>query len=97
MVVAGHDTPLKLLPWAPLGLGLDWIAHVLPFQRSASVTHTPELLMEWPTATQTVAAAHETALSTVARAPVGFGVFWIAQLLPFQRSANDTGTPELLV
>jgi hypothetical protein len=35
----GHDTPLKLPP--PAGLDVDWIDHLVPFQRSASVKEDP--------------------------------------------------------
>ena len=43
-VLEGHDTASKVLPCAPLGLGLGWTDQPLPFQRSASVTDTWALL-----------------------------------------------------
>lgn len=36
-----HDTPLRKLPVAPLGLGVDWTVQDVPSQRSASVTLEP--------------------------------------------------------
>jgi hypothetical protein len=33
-----HDTPCKPLSVAPVGFGVDWIDHFVPFQVSASVT-----------------------------------------------------------
>jgi hypothetical protein len=40
-----HDTPESELYCASLGIGVDWIDHALPFQRSARVTLVPALLM----------------------------------------------------
>jgi hypothetical protein len=40
-----HDTPPRPLAVAPDGLGVDWITHSVPFQRSANVTFTLELLV----------------------------------------------------
>jgi len=40
-----HDTPLNTLAVAPLGLGVDWTDHSVPFQRSVSVRSVPELLV----------------------------------------------------
>jgi hypothetical protein len=31
-----HDTPDNMLKWPLDGLGLGWIVHVVPFQRSTS-------------------------------------------------------------
>src|ERR1700730_2292988 len=83
-----HDTPFRKLLTAPAGLGVGWIFQLLPFQRSASVTRVPEPLPESPTAVQAVAAVHDTPIRKLPVAPVGLGVGWIAQLLPFQRSAS---------
>ncbi|HLY48242.1 MAG TPA: hypothetical protein VKR21_03515 [Solirubrobacteraceae bacterium] len=33
-----HDTPFRSLPVEPFGVGVAWIIHVDPFQRSASGT-----------------------------------------------------------
>ncbi len=44
-VQAGGDvqaTPASALTFAPAGLGVGWMAHLVPFHRSASVTPAPE-------------------------------------------------------
>src|SRR5215471_246943 len=38
-----HDTAFRKLPCAPDGLGVAWMAHLVPFHRSAKVTCIPEL------------------------------------------------------
>ena len=38
-----HDTAFRKLNCAPAGLGVAWIAQVVPFQCSATVTSVPEL------------------------------------------------------
>ena len=53
----GQATPASALAFAPLGFGVPWITQLLPFQRSARVTCTLELLMYEPTAVHTVADA----------------------------------------
>ena len=44
-----------------------------------------------------LAELHDTADSSLPSAPVGFGVVWIAQLVPFHHSANVTVLPVLVV
>jgi hypothetical protein len=39
-----QDTPSRELLSAPAGLGVDWIAQLVPSQRSANVTTSPPLL-----------------------------------------------------
>jgi len=39
-----HEIPNSSLIFAPVGLGVSWMAHFVPFQLSAKVTMTPELL-----------------------------------------------------
>jgi hypothetical protein len=66
------------------------MVQAVPSQRSANVTKAP-LLPDDPTAVQAVALLHETPASLFSIAidpPPGLGVGWIAQLEPFQRSAN---------
>ena len=46
---------------------------------------------------QALADVHDTPPSTLRVAPAGFGVGWITQLVPFQRSAKVTVVPALLV
>jgi hypothetical protein len=36
-----HDTALSVFVAAPTGLGVDWIDHLVPSQRSANVTSLP--------------------------------------------------------
>jgi len=45
----------------------------------------------------TVDDAHDTPLRTILVPAAGFGVAWIVQMLPLQRSANVTSLPLLLV
>jgi hypothetical protein len=64
------------------------MVHVVPFHSSASAPESRR-----PTAAQVVADGHETALSVAVAALGrllcgGLGVCWIAQLFPFQTSAN---------
>jgi hypothetical protein len=71
-----HDTAVRPPLDAPRGLGVGWIDHRLPFQRSARAS--PEL----PTASQAAGDAHDTAarsLFDVDEGFVGFGVRWIDQ------------------
>jgi hypothetical protein len=88
--VVVHDTPLKPLSTAPVGLGVVWIDHPAPFHRSPNVVALWALLTEYPAAAQVVAEVHDTPLSWLDAAPAGLGVVWIDQLVPFQRSAKVT-------
>jgi hypothetical protein len=97
-VTDGHDTPCKLLCTAPVGLGEGWMDQRAPFQRSTSDPSPPEvLLMYHPTAVHAVAERHDTPLKTEVISGTGLGVGWMAQRLPFQRSARVSVTPELAV
>jgi hypothetical protein len=77
---------------APAWLGADWIAQLLPFQRSARVTGVLRLLIELPTAVQAEAEVHETAFRAVrwkANGGMrGLGSGWICHRVPSQRSAS---------
>jgi hypothetical protein len=80
----GHDTPPKLTPGAPVGLGVGWICHRVPFHRSAKV-----LALETPTAVQDEAVVHE----TPTRPPGGrAGVGRMLQSVPFHCSARNPPT-----
>ncbi len=92
-----QDTPLSSLSVAPVGLGVDWRSHSVPFQRSASVTYVPELFLSSPTAMQAVDEEHDIPTRTFVVAPLGLGVDWTAHSVPFQRSARVTSAPELLI
>ena len=72
-----------------------WSAQLVPFHRSANATPVPELLVSSPTAVQAVLEVHDTPPRLLPVVPVGLGVVWIDQLVPFQRSANVTLVPEL--
>src|ERR1022692_471952 len=62
------------------------MTHVVPFQRSASVTRLPlALLRTSPTAVHAVAELHDTEDRL---APATPGVGWTAHCTPFQRSAS---------
>ena len=50
-----------------------------------------------PTAVQAEADAQATAFRNVNCAPLGVGVDWISQLLPFHRSARAWNAPEELM
>jgi hypothetical protein len=44
-VVDEHETAERLLYVAPVGLGVAWIDHALPFHRSTNVTLVPPLFV----------------------------------------------------
>lgn len=52
----GHDTPCSIADGLelPLGLGVDWIDHSVPFHRSASVSLSLELFSYHPAAVHAV-------------------------------------------
>src|SRR5437764_288341 len=72
-----HDTPARLFSiGAPKlgfgsGLGICWIDHRRPFQRSASAELSPRLTNTNPTATQNLLDVHDTPASPAARAVRG--------------------------
>src|SRR5215472_12276049 len=74
------------------GFGVCWIFQVRPFQCSASVSWAEPWLYQ-PTAVHAFLAGHDTPVRNTLLAPAGFGVPWIAQPTPFQRSASETGMP----
>src|SRR5437763_15765946 len=92
-----HDTPLRRLSVAPLGLGVGWTVHAR--MCSASVKPMFELFMWRPTAVQKVAGMHDTPSKRLAAAPVGLGVDCTAQVLvlPSQPSAKVTVVAELFL
>jgi len=73
---------------APARLGVDWMAHLVPFQRSAKVTGVFRLLFELPTAVQAEDEVHDTAFRKLNCAPDGLGVRWMCHLVPSHRSAS---------
>jgi hypothetical protein len=91
----GHDTASSGLYATSLGLGVDWIAQLVPFQLSASVVSTEAVKLS-PTAVQTLLDGHDTPSSSLVAAPAGLGVDGIVQLVPFQLSASVNWALELL-
>jgi hypothetical protein len=87
-----HDTPVRKLIPSPAGLGTGWVAHLRPFQRSASGTEASSLLVEYPTAVHDRAEMHDTPVKRLKPSTPACGTGWVAHLRPFQRSAS--GTPE---
>jgi hypothetical protein len=77
-----HDTPFRWLYVAPVGLAVDSVDQLVPFQRSTNIVEPAK-----PTAVQADGDVHDTPLSWPDVAP-GLGVGTIDQLVPSQRSAN---------
>ena len=84
LVGAAHETCCSALLVVTAGLGVCWMAQVLPFQYSASVTPIPAELMYDPTAMQLADDAHETPSSTLLLLGElgGLGMAWISQPVP---------------
>ena len=85
-----HDTLYRIDDFTPLGLGVGSTVQVVPFHFSATVKEAPVVgpsELEVPTAVQAVAEVHETPSRFGLVAPVGVGVVWIVQAVPFHRSA----------
>lgn len=96
VVAESHETPSRTL-FDPDGLGVAWIAQVLPFHCSARVAIAPEAAEpENPVAVQAVDETHEIAFSEFWFCPARLGVVWIAHLLPFQCSASGACSPALI-
>jgi hypothetical protein len=92
----GHETPLNQLEAPAVGFGVAWMDQPVPFQLSARVTTFSWLFVYCPTAVQSVADRHETPASELELAPLGRGVAWTDQLVPFQLSASTSVVPALL-
>ena len=80
-----HDTEFRL---APVGPGVDWTVHCVPFQRSASA---PEV--ELPTAVHARAELHDTPFREPL--PAGSVTGTTVQVTPFQRSASGVGVSSI--
>lgn len=92
-VPEAHDTPERMLSPIAVGLGVGWVVHLEPFQRSANGTDTKLLLLlEAPTAVQDAVEVHDTPARELLMG-AGFGVGWIVQPVPFQLSANVARAP----
>jgi hypothetical protein len=86
-----QDTSPSTLNIAPLGFGLGWMLHVVPFHCSTSVASVLVASVK-PTAVHAVADEHETSVSK-ADTPVGFAVVSIVQAVPFHLSARVVAVP----
>jgi hypothetical protein len=84
-----QETAFKTYPglWE---VGVGWMRHPWPFQRSTSVPKVvpPLKALKPPTAVQFEGEVQETPSRPLEPAPAGLGVGSIAQTLPFQRSAS---------
>ena len=90
LVAAEHETACKPDAAVSVPFGLVTIDQLVPFQLSTNVL-LAELLPETPTATQLVAAEHDTPSSSDPPVPVRLGLVTIDQLVPFQLSTNVVG------
>ena len=86
-------TALKLLDAAPGGLTGASMVQVEPFHPSATAAGVCAAGV-YPTAVQAVPEAHATPISTLL--PVGLGVAWRCQVVPFHRAARVRKAPELV-
>jgi hypothetical protein len=92
----GQETPDNPLAEGWVRLGVGWMDHLVPSHRSARVpTGVPVLSVGAPTAVHAETDVHDTAFRKLGCAPDGLGVAWIAQVVPFHRSARVTSVPEL--
>src|SRR5215471_15357038 len=81
----GQATVIRMRsPICPSGLGEAWIAHLVPFHRSARLAFANEP----PTAVQAEGAVQATPSRRGPWTPAGLGVGWMLQRVPFQRSAS---------
>jgi len=88
-----HDTPLRYVPVAPVGIGAFENDHRLPFQRTTSgMLGDFSVARELPTATQLRADGHETATSALAM-PRRFGVDTTDHRRPFHFSTSGRVVP----
>jgi len=72
----------RMANWAPAGVGVGWMLHLVPFHRSARVLPFPE----FPTAVQAERVAHDTLFRKPP--PAGLGVAWMRHLAPVRCSAR---------
>jgi hypothetical protein len=84
-----HATLFKKLPAAG-ELRVDWMFHAVPFQRSASVRGSPELLNDPPTAVQADGDVQDTPPKKLPCLAAGAGIGMGLHVVPFHRSAKGT-------
>jgi len=73
-----QDTAHRSALGDPAGVGVDWIAQVLPFHRSARVLLGLPISVN-PAAVQAVADGHDTPFKPEKAGPWGLGVGWMDQ------------------
>ena len=83
----GHETDVSVAEVEPPGLADARTPQLLPFQCSANVL-VAVFVVYTPTAKQLLALGHATPRRLVEELPLGFGLAWMLQLLPFQCSAS---------
>ena len=69
------------------------MAQLVPSQPSANISVLPETLA---TAMHELPDVHATPLNWVLVVPLGWGVLWILQLVPFHFSASGSCAPDFL-
>src|SRR5581483_6387029 len=89
-----QDMPCKEGSVAPAGAATAWSDHAVPFHLAAKVTSALELLRKSPTASQVVAAAHESPSRSGFDAPAGGEMDCSFQPVPFHDSARRCWSKE---
>jgi hypothetical protein len=84
-----QETPCSEPPVEPVGFGMAWTRHLLPFQASARFTVSLVAFKKaLPTAVQAVADVQDTPNKVPLEAPRGRTACWIRQRVPFHLSAE---------
>src|SRR5262249_9625264 len=98
-----QDAAFRILGAGPGGLGARWMLQVWPGHRSArragagGGSKLAPLGLGDPAAVQPVAEVQATPISRPIAPPARRGVGWMAQLVPFHRSARGWNAPEELM
>src|SRR5580700_9597165 len=69
LVADRQETALSSLPADPAGLGMRWMAQVVPFHASARLVVVPAALVEKPVPVHAVAEAHDMPSSSLVTTP----------------------------
>jgi len=88
-----QSTPGRLANWTPGGLGVGWMRHLVPFQRSATVCTIPVAECCSPVVVQADGEVQDISPRKVCTAPGGLGVGRMAHFFPFHRSASGLFGP----
>jgi hypothetical protein len=90
-----HARPTRAFSAALLVFAVVWIFHDVPFQTSARVRLAlNEVLKYVPTAVQALPERQTIPERKLSKEPLGLGVDWVVQLVPFQASAKVRSVPE---